>query len=165
MSEHHPDTREIPLVVTMRWDNGPASVAIDPDWKSRMTAPELLQQVVTVARDHLPAESSHGWRDQIDLTKVPLSQLREFTALIREARAEAADAPHPEGQQVSGRHLQSRWYGRSLISVTGDEQWLVNASRQALSDEFLTVLTAPPESPDPGISKARDRFVAFMKEQ
>lgn len=163
MTESHAQ-REIPDLVSIRWDGGPASVAVDPEWIEHMTAAELLQQVVKKAREHLPTLGGETWQDHIDLTKVRIPELREFTALVNEARRESADAPRPSLRTVKSRHLESRWIGESLLSIVGDEAWLNQASRQALSDEFVAVLEQP-EAEGSGRTVARERFIAFMKER
>ena len=94
---------------------------------------------------------------------VDMSSLRALRTLIREARAERDAAPEPIEQVVEGRRGRSTWRGGLLHQLDVDTDWLRRASKQAISEEFMTLL-ARPDAPDTTPTPAQDRLARFVKE-
>lgn len=90
-----------------------------------------------------------------------MDQLKEFNALIAEARLEAHRAPDPMPREVVTRHLTSHWSNGYLVKLEGDLAWIQSTTRQALVDELLNVLT-PPEQPTES-TVSRDRLARFLE--
>lgn len=150
-------------VVTIEWDDGPISVVVEPRWSEHLLPEMVLQEALqkTQAFTGMPA-GGHSWRSQLTTLNVPLTKLKEFNQLIDEARAEEDAEPQRQPTQVTTRHLQSLWHRGAILGLTGDPKWMVEASRQALCDELLEVLTPPQEEDSDVPTTARDRIVRFM---
>lgn len=155
---------ENPELVTMEWDaRGATSVLVTPEWLRVREPTALIQQILSRSVAHFDRPPASGWRKGLRLRDVPLNQLREFTLLLREARAEQEAQAPDDVQQISSRHAVSRWADGALVGLTADEDWLLGASVQTISDEFVAVLVQPPADtrrPSP----SRDRIERFMKE-
>lgn len=150
-------------VVTIEWDDGPVSVVVEPRWSENHLPEMVLQEALGKVQAYtgMPA-GGHSWRSQLTTLNVPLEKLKEFNQLIDEARAEEDAEPRRQPTEVATRHFQSLWHRGALMGLTGDPKWMVEASRQALCDELLEVLT-PPQEADSGVpTTARDRIVRFM---
>lgn len=151
-------------VVTLEWDNGPVSVIIDQDWPRSHLPEMVMQEALHKAQQHTgePA-GGHDWRWKLSMKNVAISELKEFNQLIDAAAEEEALEPPPRATDVHSQHLHSRWFRGSIVGLTGDPKWMYNASRQALADEFLEVLTPPADEDHTEVpTTARDRLVRFM---
>lgn len=151
-------------VVTIEWDQGPVSVIIAQDWPKSHVPEMVMQEAVRLVQQHTgdPA-GGHDWRWRLSMKNVAISELKEFNQLIDEANAEEALEPPPHVTEVHSPHLHSRWLRGSIVGLSGDPKWMLEASRQALADEFIEVLTPPAEEEQSMVpTTARDRLVRFM---
>lgn len=134
-------------------------VRVAEDWKDHVMPSGLLVQVrAAVIQAGAPRAS---WVNSIDLTKVSIPELREFNALLREARAEERDDTWQE--EVRTRHFVARWRDGVLVGLNGDVEWMAEVPRQALCEELTQAVSAPDHTPAP--NTARRRFVRFMEER
>ncbi len=156
-------TDAAPHLVDIEWaDDGPRSVAATNTWLDAREPHSLLTSIRHAADEHYRTHHSTT-RTDLRIGNMPLSALREFTTLIREARAERDAAPEPTEQVVATRRGRSTWRGGLLHQLDVDADWLRRASKQAISEEFMTLL-ARPDAPDPTPTPAQDRLARFIKE-
>ncbi|WP_296139710.1 hypothetical protein [uncultured Tessaracoccus sp.] len=156
-------TDAAPHLVDIEWaDDGPLSVAATNRWLDAREPYSLLTSIRRAADEHYRAHLSSAGTD-LRIGSMPLSALRELTTLIREARAERDAAPEPIEQVVEGRRGRSTWRGGLLHQLDVDTDWLRRASKQAISEEFMTLL-ARPDAPDTTPTPAQDRLARFVKE-
>lgn len=136
----------------------PEWVSPHSEWAKLTTGPELLRRVVELVNAG-SGRTADDWAFQINLSKIPLHNLREFNTLFQEASAESNAVPNQLEVRTT-RHLRAVWNGQRLLEITGDQQWLSKASRQAVSEE-LSEAARMPETTDTDHSK-RDRLLDFI---
>lgn len=147
-----------PALVELEVEDGRVVwVRVAQDWKEHVMPYGLLNQV----RLAVPPIGSPplAWTDKIDLTKIPISELREFNASLREARAEAQLETADEEFRTT--HFVARWRGGVLIALEGDPKWMAETTRQALCEELSRAVAAPPYAQP--VTKARTRFIKLME--
>lgn len=146
-----------PVEITWRGSE-PEWVSLHSEWRRMCSGPELLARVVELVNAG-SGRAGEDWALQIDLTKIPLQNLREFNRLFQEAASESGVATDQLEVRTT-KHLRAVWRGLWLLEITGDGKWLSRVGRQAISEE-LTVAARWPEGAD-RTSAARKRLFEFI---
>ena len=122
------------------------------------SGPEMLSRVAELVNAG-SGRADEDWALQIDLTEIPLQNVREFNQLFREAAAESDTAPDQLEIRTT-KHLRAVWRGQWLVEITGDGKWLARVGRQAISEE-LSEAARLPEDADIDYA-ARTRLLEFI---
>lgn len=154
-------------IVSIECDrSGPTSIILENDWQREVTPAQLLAHLQALIQEELgtPKDTS-SWRAHLSIKNVPVYRLKEFNALVSEARAEQRMEPPTQLQTVTSNHLTSRWLRGGIVSLAGDEEWMASATRQAVADELLQVLMRPADPADGAApTMARERIVRFLED-
>lgn len=151
------DGRE-PVEITWRGAE-PEWVGLHSEWRSMCTGPEMLARVVELVNSG-SGRAEDDWALQIDLTKIPVENLREFNQLFREAASESDSASDQRLEVRTTKHLRAVWRGSWLLEITADGKWLSRVGRQAISEELSEVARLP-EGTELN-SRARVRLFNFI---
>lgn len=144
-------------MISLRWRGAAVDgVFIANGWQERMTPSQLLTEV-TSQFNAVRGPAPTNWRRKVSLRGIHPDQFAEFTAAVREARRES---PPRQIEQISTRHLRSRWLSGALLSLAADLDWVAAANRQHLVDELVEVLNKQPST---GEGPAVRRLMEMME--